>query len=478
MFGYSRLIAFTIVFFMGFGLAAGLFVGIPAAMIASYSLRDLENTNLIGIPDEGYIDPNAPVDILDLNGMELYNEFLELQTFGDDLNMYLIQERYGLIFDEKLKIMMTEEAMSMPLKQLFSMEGVLAVLDNVFIGNVEGFTCFFDFSEEEGGTREVHPSTEGSYWVNADGREISGIEQIIANFSLGDFLRGNINTDVILHGDITLGDIFGYEYDEERGCWIDIYTNEEIIGIMAIFADCNLHNIDDKINSVQIGELLSYKKIADGEGYYWASKGENDEWTPVHSFMNAVAGESVSTIGTLFERITVGQIIPAEQRETGLMSIIPPDTTIDNIGGAVNNSVSNTPLQFFLNQKLVDFNTPMSIPLGAGLTLECTVAQFLDLKSFSDPMNPINGGKNHMVTFKAVNEGEEGYDEFKKNESYYSGLADYEGSENYVWVMDENGNYQVPAWRTKLLSQSFAYIITLMAGTAAEDSTTPIASAD
>ena len=51
MFGLSRLVAYVIVFFMGFGLALGLFVGIPVAMVANYSLRDLENTNLVNIPD-------------------------------------------------------------------------------------------------------------------------------------------------------------------------------------------------------------------------------------------------------------------------------------------------------------------------------------------------------------------------------------------------------------------------------------------
>ena len=74
MFGLSRLIALGLAFCMGFGLAAGLFVGVPAAVVASYSLRDLENTNLVNIPDEKFLSPDAEVDILDLNGIELYKE--------------------------------------------------------------------------------------------------------------------------------------------------------------------------------------------------------------------------------------------------------------------------------------------------------------------------------------------------------------------------------------------------------------------
>ena len=107
MFGLSRLVAYVIVFFMGFGLALGLFVGIPVAMVANYSLRDLENTNLVNIPDEQFFDQSvAAVDILGLNGLGLYNEFKELQTFEEaDLNINTLEARYGIIFHEKLQLL-------------------------------------------------------------------------------------------------------------------------------------------------------------------------------------------------------------------------------------------------------------------------------------------------------------------------------------------------------------------------------------
>ena len=470
MFGLSRLISLLIVFSMGFGLAAGLFVGIPAAVVASYSLRDLENTNLVNIPDEKFLLPDAPVDILDLNGIELYKEIKELQTFGDDLTLNLLKSRYGILFHEKLSLLMTDEAMNMPLKQLFSMDGVHAVLKNVFIGNVEGFECM-----NGDGTPDGDPHAEDSYWVNKEGKQISALEEIIADFTLDDFISGNINTDSILHGDITLADILGYHYDEERACWVD-GRGEKVVGIMAVFADCTLDDVDNKINTAQIGELLSYTK---GEDDKWYETDEEGNQKEVHSFMAAVAEESIGTLGGLFERITIGQIVPAEQRENGLMSIIPPDTTIDQIGGAVNKSVSNSPLQFFINQGLIDFN----IELTAGMT----VAQFMDARSNPDtnatnkidpntglPMfdpvtgQPIMESKNYMVTFKHVDPGEEGYEDFCKNQDYYGSF----------WISDENGNYKVPAWRTKQLSQSFAYIIAVMTGGAAEESDEPVIKLD
>ena len=194
MFGLSRLISLMIVFCMGFGLAAGLFVGIPAAVIASYSLRDLENTNLVNIPDEKFLLPDAPVDILDLNGIELYYEIKELQTFGDDLTLNLLKSRYGILFHEKLEIIMTDEAMNMPIKQLFSMDGLHAVLKNVYIGNIEGFQCM-----NADGSPDGDPKAEGAYWVNKEGNQITALEEIIADFTLDDFISGNIKCDTFVN---------------------------------------------------------------------------------------------------------------------------------------------------------------------------------------------------------------------------------------------------------------------------------------
>lgn len=441
MIGVSRLVAFLITFCMGFGLAAGIFIGVPAAIIASYSLRDLENTNLISIPDEEFIRPDAKVDIFDLNGIELYDEYNELLKFGDDLNLNVIQDRYGLIFHEKLDLLLSDDVRTMPLKELLSMDGVHAVLKTVYIGNVEQYDCL-----NADGTPGGDPAVEGSYWVTKEGKRISELEQIIANFNLDDFISGNINTDVILHGNLVLADILGYTYDEENQHWIDS-EGKKISGVMAVFADCTLDTVDDKINDTEIGLLLNYRKGDDGSWYETDDEGNEKV---VHSFMDAVASEKISTLGGLFETITVGQIIPIEDRETGLLSIIPADTTIDKIGSAVNESVSNTPLQFFINQDLVSFEG---------------VDDKLDKLSHKDE-NPIYD-KDLVQFILLVNEGEDGYEDFLESKKYYGA----EGRVVWSEVTDSNGNvvgYEVETWRTKLLSNSFAYIIKLMSGEATE----------
>lgn len=436
MYGSSKMVALVLAFFIGFGLCAGLMIGIPAIIICNYSLRDLENNNIFEIPDEDVIGDNYEVDILDLNGIELVREYKDLQKFGDDLNLNLVQARYDLKFHPKLDKMLSEKARTVPLKQLLSKDGIKIILETIYIGGIEGYQCL-----NPDGT-EGDPADENTYWLNpTSGRRISALEEIIADFTLEDFIEGNINTDNILHGGLCIADILGYTYDEEKQCWVD-GEGKKITGVMSVLADCTLDNVDEKLNDAQIGDLLNYHLGEDGK---WYEYDEESNEKPVHSFMNAVAGRTISTLGGLFEDITIGDIIPADQR-VGLISIISPDTKIDGISAAVNDSVKFTPLQFFINQKLVNFDT---------------VGAKLDAMSYPE----LNlAGKSYITVFKNVNEGEEGYEQFLKHKNNYDG----------IWTQNEDGNYEIPTWRTQILSNSFDYIIALLSGTAPETDPTPI----
>ncbi len=436
MYDSSKLIALLLAFLIGFGICAGLMVGIPTIIISQYSLKDLEDKNMFDLPDEDFIGEDPEVDIFDLNGLEMINEYKELQKFGDDLTLNLLQDRYALKFGPHLDKFLSEKARSIPLKQLLSREGIVIVLSTIYIGTIEEFEC-----KNPDGT-EGDPADENTYWVNpATGKRISALEEIIADFTVEDFITGNINTDNILHGGISLADILGYTYDEEKQCWID-GNGDKLTGLMSVVADCTLDNVDEKLNEASIGDLLNYHQGEDGK---WYEYDEHNNEKPVHSFMNAVANRNINTLGGLFEDITIGDIIPEDQR-VGLIAIISPDTKIDEISTAINDSIKFTPLQFFINEGLVNFDD-----IGP------------DLDDMSHPSGNLYG-KNYITVFKHVNEGEEGYDNFLKHKDNYG----------EVWVKNSDGNYEIPTWRTQILSNSFDYIISLMSCTAPETSLTPI----
>lgn len=441
----NQLITHLLVFCLGWGCIVGAIL----VAVNTVTLNELRANN-ISINTDEMLGDNPIVSLEDMTIMGAIQEYQELAKMGDEVDINLMVERYDLILPETLEKILTEEARDLPLRQLLGIEGIHMILATVYIGDIEKYQCL-----NADGTPDGNPKDEGSYWVTQEGKRISELEQIIANFNLDDFISGNINTDIILHGDLTLADILGYTKNEENGKFYD-GNGTQVTGVMAVFAECTLDTVDDKINSAKIGELLSYTKDEKGN---WCDgiNEETGEPKPVHSFMAAVADESISSLGGLFETITIGQIIPEDQRQTGVISIISPDTKIEEIGTAVNDSVSDTPLQFFINQGLVDFSAQMTVN---GMTM--SMDKLLDFRS-----NPnTNGGLNFMVTFLAVDENgdEDDYKAFLKNKEYYGN----------IWVQDENGNYKVPAWRTKQLSASFSYIIGLMYGTVAEESKTPI----
>lgn len=435
MFGLSRLVAYVTVFFMGFGLAIGLFVGIPVAMVANYSLRDLENTNLVNIPDEQFFDlETAKVDLLGLNGIGIYNELKTLQTFEEaDLNINTLEDRYGIIFDKKVDRFLTDEARELPLRRLFSMEGVHAVLQNVYLGDIQQYECVIRVEDENGVIQTVlsDPKVEGAFWQTKgeNPREIFGLEKVIADFNLDDFISGNINTDNILHGEesLTLADILSYKSDGNGG-WIDADGNK-VTGIMSVFADCTLDNVDNKINDAYIGELLSYTKVETGEYdedgkaiYYWAEidsvTGENKKVTGI---MAVVAGRTIGTLGGLYDEITIGDLVPEKDR-TGIFAILSPETGLNDISGEINKKIQNSPLQFYMNENLISFADQEAL------------------------LDGICNDKGKMVTFTSEDE------DFETNKGYY---------ESY-WEETESGKFVIEEWRTQPLNNSFSYILALV----------------
>lgn len=421
MFNISKLVALILAFSLGVAVGAGALVGGVAFVLSNFTVRDLENSG-VPIPDEAFIGEDPEVDILDLTVIEFVDEVKELQTFGDDLTINLIQDRYALIFPEKLDSVLSEETRKTPLKTLLSTEGLHTILDSIYIGDIEKYTCY-----NADGTEGGNPKDETSYWATADGRKITGIEDIIADFTLDDFVSGNINTDNLLHGGIVLADVLGYTYNEELGGWYDS-SNNKVTGVMAVFADCTIDDVSSKINTVDIGELIGYTKGADGK---WYTKNEKGESELVDGFMSKIADSSINSIDGVFNSIEIGDIVPEADR-TGIFSIIPADTKIDEIGSTVNDSIMKSPLQFFVNEGLITFETEKD-----GATKD--VSKTLDALSVND-----------LVTIKVTDA------DFETQKGYYENV--------WTEVKDTNGNvveYTVPAWRTQPLNSSFAYIISL-----------------
>ena len=415
MFGLSKSVALLLAFMLGFLVCAGAFIGGTYAFLDSFRVRDLEDQGIITIPDDKLFRENPEVDLFNLTVFELIDELKTVNSTGSGFTINLLESRYGLILSDDLYKLLNEEARNMPISQLLSDDGMRQVLSSIYIGSAQNYECHAIDSNEKADpadgkelTRWYDPKTD---------KYITGINSTIAYFTLADFAKGTINMDTVLDG-IVLADVLGYTFErDENGkkIWFDGDGNR-VKGVMAVFAGCTIDEVDEKINTVQIGELISYELREDGK---WYEEGKDE---PVHPFMNAVANSNIESIGGLFETLMISDLVPENER-TGIFAILPEDTLLSEISTAVNNSIESSPMQFFMNQNMIAFESAQQTSLDA-----------------------LCISKGEVIAISPESE------EFNK---YYN----FDGAD---WQFNADGEYLIPAWRTKPLNQSFSYIVGLL----------------
>ena len=414
----TRIISLLLAFILGFASCAGVLVGGAYYALNNFKVRDIEKYGLADIKEEAFMGQNYEVDLLGLTAIGLVNEIKTLSSMSDELDLNLLISRYDLKLPSEVNDYLPDEALDIPIKNLFSEEAIFEILSTVYVGSLQKFECHAIDSDEPG---DPSLGKDGARWYDPSaGKYVTGIGETVAFFSLGAFASGDINIDSVLH-DLKLADVFGYTcVVDENGneTWYD--GDAKVTGIMSVFAGCTLDNVTDKINSAHIGDLIGYETV---DGVWYMRNEESGELERVSGFMSKIADSSITSIGGVFDTLTIADIVEEEDRQSGIFAIIPADTEITDIGGVVNDSITKSPMQFFMAQGMIVFGAEQQNTLD-------------DLCAI----------REEMTVFAADNE------EFVKH--YYS--------EDMTWEMDEDGNYLVPTWRTQPLNASFSYIVGLL----------------
>ena len=426
MFSISRITSLILAFCLGFSVCAGAMFFGTMTLISKFRVRDLETKLGINVPDEAFMGENYEVDPLSLSLADAYKEILALRDMGDELTINRLQARYDLKIHHNLDALLSEETRTMPLGKLFSQEGIYQILSSVYIGNIEKYECHALDSDQPG---DPSLGKEGARWYDPNsGEYITGIGATIAFYNLEDFASGGINVDSVLHG-IILADVLGYTSKLDNNgnkIWCD-GNGEKVTGIMSVFADCTVDEVGTKINTVSIGDLIGYEK---GEDDAWYSTNEaTGKPEKVSGFMSKIASSSMNNIGNVFETIEIGDIVDEEEREKGIFAIIPANTKIGEIDSQVNSYITDSPLQFFMNQGMITFETEQQ-----------------------NSLDKLCADQGKVEKYAADDEN------FVK---YYKDVSD--------WETDADGNYIVPSWRAQPLSSSFSYIVGLLTDIAIPD---------
>ena len=242
-----------------------------------------------------------------------------------------------------------------------------------------------------------------------DGEPVSGLMSSIAEYKVGE-----LDTKV---GEVQIGEISGYTYDEETGNWLDENLNPAT-GVLAAISDLTVDQVSDesmlssKIQSVNISDIMGYKKNDSGE---WCTEDSEGNLTKVTGIMSVIADSSISNateavddadmykilgytqktdehgepvldssgnpifldengeevhvlmqkiartkfadIDTLTDDMTIADLIPADKREEGYISLLPANTTLDALPGAVDEVFRTNSIYTFIEKGVVEFES-------------------------------------------------------------------------------------------------------------------------
>ena len=343
MYSASRYVALILAFCLGFSCCGGLLIGGAFVALANFRVRDIEKYGLADIPDELFMGDEPEVDLLDLSALEFIAELKELTAMGDGITINFLQKRYDLKIDEKVDVLLTDELRELPLKQLFSKDGITELLSSLYIGNILGYQCV-DITT--GAEADPELGEELTKWYNPkNDTDVSGIQSYLSYIAIGDFINGELDLNTLIDG-IVIGDALGYTYDEANDIWLDS-NGSRVTGVMAAFAGCKVTEVGSEINNIKIGTLLGY--VYDEEAGYWKN---NDTGEPIDGLMKVLADCTLSNVGSEIENAKLGDLLGYHYDEvdgrweedatgdvpvSGIMKVLAP-CTMDTIGTEIENA--------------------------------------------------------------------------------------------------------------------------------------------
>ena len=123
------------------------------------------------------------------------------------------------------------------------------VLKDVYVGNLLKYTAVYK------------PDDTIDYWKDADGNKTDAVMNSFANIKIADFMDGTADTQMIMDtfGDVQLGEMLNLEKQGDE--WYDKSTNQPVEGVVKVFADLKVSELDgatlqDKINTLKIGDII------------------------------------------------------------------------------------------------------------------------------------------------------------------------------------------------------------------------------
>ncbi len=372
-----KIVALLLTFLLGFVACLGALVGVGYFVYAHVSLDTLNVST-----DKFHDKEAAEVSLSSMTIEDMLAQMKELSELGDAVNFDMLVLRYGLIVSDDIEKFLPETLRTVPIKELLSDKGMETLLSNLYMGQIFEYKPIEMESPEIAGFKYK--------WIDPQtGLEVPAVTSKISNYTLAEFFSGEIKMEELAEG-MTLADILGYQKID--GVWYSTYegpdspSNVKLSGVLTVIADSQVNEIEQDINNAYVGDLLGYSLIQNPEWnegdreedrYIWLD--ENGE--KPHVLMCAVADKKFSELDTVVDTLTIADMIPEEDRQTGFVSLVSPDTTLSGIHDELDRVFNGNTVGTFIEKGAITFTDT------ATETAEERRARFLE-SEFADMKMP------------------------------------------------------------------------------------------
>lgn len=214
-----------------------------------------------------------------------------------------------------------------------SYDTIAQYAQGVYVGDLLGYTAVYNAN----GTI--------NFWKDKNGARADAIMSVVANIKVSDVIDGTITFDslVQMFSDVKLGEVLGFK--KVDGVWVDKNTNAQAQGILKVFADLNIgemqgeslqnkidtlkisdimqcetglmkalanstiNSLQNDVMQVKIGVILDY--VYDQNTGLWTDKNGN----VVSGIIGAVADLSPETLSTGVNQISIGTVLGMYQKD-------------------------------------------------------------------------------------------------------------------------------------------------------------------
>ena len=285
---FSKFLALLLAFLIGFVACIAAIVGAGFFIYSNVSIDMLNESGIANIDTSERIDrDSADVLLTSLTIADLMLEIEEIKSLGEDATIDYLIERYGLIISEELSPFLTEEMRQIPITEIGSGDGKLKMLKALTIGGILGY-------DREDNPDYTLGSDESEYVWYKDGEKVTGINAILADYSIYRLLDEGIDT-AALSNDLTIADLLGLTVREDLPIYlgtdvaktkidgiapIKIWYNDDgtrTDKIISAVAHSTFSNVGAPFEELYIADVIGYVKY-ENNYYSWTVKNDDGEY--------------------------------------------------------------------------------------------------------------------------------------------------------------------------------------------------------